>query len=658
MSMFRHLVVVSVSAALAELSVNIAANATPSFHVNNGSAEATQTTTVLTQPQHHLPSDRLDNDVADLAPKNANGHPPRYAIESLEKLNTSSFIKLPASLGHHGHSDRQVVVENGVKMPEKAKELAAADLPASLGHQARSNTSLSQDTDLPISELVAEIAIDSRASNSATNSHSDRKTRESTTRESQQQSNNSAQNSSTPSTQAQALPLGNRIPIIQNRLYDTPVPSYLIPNPNPLLFPTRPEEVDIEINQPLTLEQALSLARRNNRDLQVALLQLEQARQRLREARAALYPNLDFQGQAQSTRQSPQIDNEDNNANFRVNGGLQLNYNVYTGGRRDAQIQAAEEQVRLNQLEVERLSEQTRLDITNAYYDVQQADEQVRISEGAVRAALQSLRDAQALEQAGLGTRFDTLRAQVQLANENQNLIRARGDQIINRRQLAQILSLPQDVDITAADPVEIAGLWQLSLEESIVQAFQNRAELQQQLAQRNISQQQRRFALGEQRPQVSLFANYTLEDVFNDGVGLSDVYSVGARVSWNLFDGGAARARAAQQETEAEIAETRFANLRNQIRFQVEQAYNNLLANLQNIQTASVALEQATEALRLARLRFQAGVGTQTEVIDAENELTRAEGNRVRAILDYNRALATLQRSISNLSPTNAAAR
>ncbi len=115
------------------------------------------------------------------------------------------------------------------------------------------------------------------------------------------------------------------------------------------------------------------------------------------------------------------------------------------------------------------------------------------------------------------------------------------------------------------------------------------------------------------------------------------------------LFDGGAARARAAQSRTNIAIAETQFASQRDQIRFDVEQFYSQLQSNLNNVQTSSVALNQAREALNLARLRFQAGVGTQTEVISAENDLTRAEGNRVTAILDYNRALANLQRSVTS---------
>jgi OMF family outer membrane factor len=193
-----------------------------------------------------------------------------------------------------------------------------------------------------------------------------------------------------------------------------------------------------------------------------------------------------------------------------------------------------------------------------------------------------------------------------------------------------------------------LAGLWNPTLEETIVLAYQNRPELQQRLAERNISQQRRRLALAEKGPQVSLVANYNLLDQFDDQFGVTDGYSLGVQASLNLFDGGSARARADQQTANIKIAETQFSDTRNQIRFQVEQAYAQLRTSLDQVQTANIALEQAREALRLARLRFQAGVGTQTDVIAAENDLTRAEGNSVQAILDYNRALATLQRSVT----------
>ena len=313
-----------------------------------------------------------------------------------------------------------------------------------------------------------------------------------------------------------------------------------------------------------------------------------------------------------------------------------------------AQIRAAEEQVRFYELAVETQFETIRLNVATDYYNLQQADEQVRIAQSAVQNSEASLRDAEALEQAGVGTRFDVLRSQVNLANAQQDLTNARSQQAIARRQLATRISLPQAINISAADPVQLAGLWNPTLEQSIVLAYQNRPELQQQLAQRNTSEQQRRQALAELGPQVSLIASYNLLDQFNDNVSVTDGYSLGVQATLNLYDGGAARARADQSKANIAIAETQFAEQRNQIRFQVEQAYSTQQSSLENVQTANTALEQAREALRLARLRFQAGVGTQTDVINSENDLTQAEGNRVRAILDYNRALAQLQRSVT----------
>ncbi|MEA5571525.1 TolC family protein [Calothrix sp. UHCC 0171] len=442
------------------------------------------------------------------------------------------------------------------------------------------------------------------------------------------------------------------------------LPSYLNSNPNPLQFPTKAEEVRLQGTQPITLNQALEAARRNNKQLQVALLQLERSQAVLREAQASLLPNLSVnatinrgqsaQGQLQVEREiqntppafRDQIQGDSPSTAF--NSTAQLSYSLYTSGQRQATIRQAEEQLRASEFTVEQQSEDIRQTVTKQYYNLQQADEQVRISQSAVTNAEASLRDALALERAGVGTRFDVLRFQVNLANSQQNLTNSRSQQQIERRRLASILSVPQTVNLSAADPVKLAGLWNQSLEESIIQALKNRPELQQQLAQRNISEQQRRQALSQLGPQINLIASYNLLDQFNDQIPITDGYSVGVQASLNLYDGGASRARAAQASKNVQIAETNFANQRNTIRFEVEQAYSELRSNLENVQTATTALEQAKEALRLARLRFQAGVGTQTDVIAAENDLTQSEGNRIRAILDYNRALADIQRAVT----------
>ena len=433
----------------------------------------------------------------------------------------------------------------------------------------------------------------------------------------------------------------------------------LNPSSNPLDFPTQPEEVRVDNVIPITLEQAIQLARQNNQSLREARLNLNQAEQRLQEALAAEFPTVDLQTNLErSTNATSEIgaDNAGTNEGptTDVNANLQLSYSLYTGGARPAEIRRAESQIRAQELAVEQAAEQLRFDVTDAYYAVQQADSQVEIARAAVSDAEQSLRDAELLEEAGLGTRFDVLQAEVQLANEEQNLTRAVSQRRIRRRELVEVLGLGQQIEVTAATPPEVAGTWDLSLEESIVRAYQNRSELQQQLEQRNIGEENKTIALAQLRPRINLFTTYNVTNIIDDGLGntgtgVGDGLAIQAQLQWTLYDGGQAKAAARQAEEDIAIAENRFSQVRNQIRREVEQAFYNLEANEQNIDTARIAVEQAEESLRLARLRFQAGVGTQTDVINAQSELTRARGNLLTAIIDYNRSLAALQRSVSN---------
>jgi outer membrane protein TolC len=480
----------------------------------------------------------------------------------------------------------------------------------------------------------------------------------------------------TPSPPPKKTPLENFPPLTPNGTLQTLPPDFLEPNPNPLSFPTLPDEVKIDRTQPITLQQAVDLAHRNSQTLQITKLQFQQSQAALREQQAALFPSLTLQmdfnrqesasGELNVRANQRQVDTLNvpptsssslhNFASNSLNNTLQLSYNVDIFGLRTANIRTAEQQLRFQELEVERVAEQLRSDVSISYYNLQQADGQVAISEAGIKNAEQSLRDAEALERAGVGTRFAVLQAQVNLANQQQTFNGAKRDQLTSRRKLAEILNISPSVELTAADPVEQAGAWKLSLEESIVLAWKNRAELEQALTQRSVSEQQHRAIVAGRKPQLSLFANYTVLGLNPDqgdlfiSRGWADGYSLEARLTWSIFDGGAAQARAEQKEFDMALAESRFAQLRNQVRREVEQAYFDLDASFSSIEIAETSVLEGREALRLARLRFQAGVGTQTDVIQAETDLIRAERNRLLAIIGYNLALSSLQRAVSNL--------
>lgn len=435
--------------------------------------------------------------------------------------------------------------------------------------------------------------------------------------------------------------------------------NQLNPDPDLLLRPGQEQGVAITGIYAITLEQAVELAFRNNLQLQSRGVTFERAQAALREARAALYPSVSVSGgvsrqenilSTQSSDLSTQFsDTGSSGASNALSGTVSVSYNLFTSGQRSANIRAAKQQVRFDELGVKILTEQTLQDVSNDYYALQNADEQVRIQQSAVKNAQESYRIAVVRERTGVGTGFDVLQSRVQLANATQNLTNAVNDQKTARRQLAQRLNVAQTVDLVAADPVQATGIWPLTLEQSIVLAFKNRLELAQYLTQREIARQNRKAALAALGPTISLSGSWDINQNFGDQSDTSSGYSVGANVQWTGFDGGAARARAKQSEKDMKTAELNFADTRNQIRFNVEQAYFSLQANRDNIQTTALAVQEAEEALRLARLRYDAGVGTQTDVIDSENNLTEAQGNRIQAIIEYNRALASLFRNVGS---------
>ena len=487
------------------------------------------------------------------------------------------------------------------------------------------------------------------------------------------------------SDENQLLPLSNNITtnIIKSAQQSISETIELNPSKNPLSLPTKPEEVNTSTQTPITLEEAIALALKNNKEIQEGKLQVESDTAALREAKADLYPTLDLDGGFDYSNEvfldsisddtindsvdelieeNPNISEaeartivEDEYSDYaadsaEISANLTFSYDIYDGGFRGANIRSAAKTLRSSQLNLEALTEQAVYETARDYYSLQNNDSLVEIQAAAVTDANQTLKDARLLNEAGTGTKFDVFSAEVALAQAIQALTSAQEDRNIARRQLAETLSIAHNSDIATADPIEVIDTWKLSLPESIVLAFKNRAELEQFLLQRDISAEQRTVALSAARPTISAAASYGIDDDFKDSYDASDPYTVGLSLQWRLFDGGAAKAGARQAEKDIEIAETQFANQRNQIRFAVEQAYFGLESNLKNMTTATQEVDLAEESLRLARMRFNAGVGTQTEVIDAQTDLTTARGNLLTSIIDYNQSFISLKRQISNV--------
>jgi OMF family outer membrane factor len=200
-----------------------------------------------------------------------------------------------------------------------------------------------------------------------------------------------------------------------------------------------------------------------------------------------------------------------------------------------------------------------------------------------------------------------------------------------------------------------VLGIWQPSLQESIIAAYAFREELDQFILDISINNSNANAALAAVQPVLSIFNRFDTGRNQGQGnksgsVDMDDYnwnYSnaVGLNATWAIFDGGRARAQYRQNKQRAEESKFNFASERDRIRSEVEDSFFNLRKASQNIHTSASEVLSTAESLRLARLRFQAGVTTQREVVDTQRDLTKAEVSYANAITDYNVSIAELRR-------------
>ncbi|NJO85812.1 MAG: TolC family protein [Synechococcaceae cyanobacterium RM1_1_27] len=417
-----------------------------------------------------------------------------------------------------------------------------------------------------------------------------------------------------------------------------------------LQAPQDPLQVRIEARQGLELEEALAIAVERNPDVRVAQLGIERAQVDVDRATIDFAPSLSSSGRL-AYSQAPNLSDFGGGDSFNLTGTLiQLDYTFLDSGRRDSTLGAAQERLAIAELQLEQVEQSIKLAVATAYYDLQAADALVAINAAAVENSEASLRDAEARERAGLGTRFDVLQAETELANNRQQLIGSQNQQQQRQRGLAELLNLEDPTELAAIAPIEPTGTWVLSLEETIILAFDNRPELELQRRNFDLAVQQSEGALASTGPTVSGFAGIdfgsNLQDDFRTDLG----YTAGATVNIPWFDGGDAQAQARGFAVDEQIAARNFEQTRNEIQRTVQDAFLNLSSSREQIDSAKTALVSAQESLRLARLRFQAGVGTQIEVINSESALTTALANLSDAIITYNRSLISLRRAVNDL--------
>ena len=348
-----------------------------------------------------------------------------------------------------------------------------------------------------------------------------------------------------------------------------------------------------------------------------------------------------------------------------IEGGLQLNYALLDFARTPT-MRAARAALERQRNSYANQLRSLQLQVSEAYYKLQQDEQLVRVYDANLRNDLVILQDTLDLKQAGLVPRLDVLRRRAIQAADEETLIQALADRAVARRQLAVLLNLPANVTPSPSDPIVVQPRWPLDLEASLLAAYRGNPELEAILATRTALAQQSQATAAGLLPKLSLFANgggsssqTSVGDIELGGGGCCGAtllplsttngwdWSAGLTLTWLLFDAGSTAGQArALAKLEAATAQ-QYAATRNDIRLRIEQAFFNHEASLAKLSSARRGVAAALEAFRDVRLRYLTGLDSELNVSNTQDRLINSLVRRLNATVNVNITYAKLLKEL-----------
>jgi len=382
----------------------------------------------------------------------------------------------------------------------------------------------------------------------------------------------------------------------------------------------------------LTLDESVRIALLYNKSLQARIQEREVARGQLVSAYQLALPRVDVSAStAYGTSDSDSAQLVLRQPLFRAGG--------VTAGLRAAKLYAfwSDESVRDTVQTVIR-------HVYEDYYTALLAENLCHVNRDAVTSAEAHLDDVRVKRVNGVASKYDELRAQVDVANFRAELIRQENNLVFAKTSLLRTLGTATDAQIHLADQLKHMPV-EMALEMAIKVAYKNRPDLY--MAELNIRMQRERVSVlrSTYLPEVDLALSAGTDRMRDSDKDWSGTQRAALEINWSLFDFGregeliAAKARLKQREIELKSVEE-------DVFLDVQQALLNLKNAEEYVESQGLNLQHAEEGLRLAMTGYREGVNTEVEIVDARSSLTEARGNYYKALFDHSMARLSLDQA------------
>jgi outer membrane protein len=330
---------------------------------------------------------------------------------------------------------------------------------------------------------------------------------------------------------------------------------------------------------------------------------------------------------------------------------LAVQWPFYTGGRLEALQRAARIDQRAAADRVTSAGSDVTLDVTRAYWALVTAGESLRVVRQSVERADAHLKDVRNRLAAGLVPPNDVLSAEAQESRQRMLAIRAQTAREIAEAELGRLVGAPAESGIEPTAALTVPDDVTTPVDDLVDEARAARADRASLVKQVAAFEARRHAAEAERRPTVAAGGgmDYARPNphLFPRSDSWRTSWDASVNVSLPVFDGGRAKAEAAEAAASERAVEEQLAEFDSALAVEVRQRLLELRSSRAAVDAADDAVRSATEAYRVVGQRFAAGVATSTDVLDAQTAALQADLDRTQAIANARLAEASLTRAL-----------
>ena len=401
----------------------------------------------------------------------------------------------------------------------------------------------------------------------------------------------------------------------------------------------------------LTLTEAERLALENSPRMQMAADSLVTARAKVTGSRATLLPSIS--GSAAYTR------NVDRNAFYfggmKMETGAVNDYTIAITGSQPlflgfagiTSLRMSELGVKTAELQYHETRQSIVDQVRQAYLGAVLNRSLVYVAREALAQADSTLAQVQRRYDVGAASKFDLIRAQVEVATLRPNVISAESNRELADANLRMVMGLESDVTVEPTDELKrFSSRWADMPYDSLLGiAYAHRTDIQQLLNVKRTAQYGVRLAQSSYYPQIAAFGRSSWQQI---GPETWDrAVAVGVQLNWNLWDSFGRRSQIQQARVGVRQVESIQRLTEQGIGLQVESAQKTLHEASVSLQSLQETVELAEESLRLARVLYTAGGSTQLDIMNAQLALTQARTQYATALYRYHIAHAQMERAL-----------